>query len=45
MIRGAQALFPPNLEILKNYYEMGQRDAMRFLLDCDILERQLGDPV
>uniref|UniRef100_A0A0R3RYS3 PNPLA domain-containing protein n=1 Tax=Elaeophora elaphi TaxID=1147741 RepID=A0A0R3RYS3_9BILA len=45
MIRGAQALFPPNLEILKNYYEMGQRDAMRFLLDVGILERQLGDAV
>uniref|UniRef100_A0A1I7V6X9 PNPLA domain-containing protein n=2 Tax=Loa loa TaxID=7209 RepID=A0A1I7V6X9_LOALO len=45
MIRGAQALFPPNLEILRNYYEMGQRDAMRFLLDVGILERQLGDAV
>uniref|UniRef100_A0A915PCM1 PNPLA domain-containing protein n=1 Tax=Setaria digitata TaxID=48799 RepID=A0A915PCM1_9BILA len=41
MIRGAQALFPPSLEILKNYYEMGQRDAMRFLLDVGVLERQV----
>ncbi|KAM3727644.1 Patatin-like phospholipase domain-containing protein [Dirofilaria immitis] len=45
MIRGAQALFPPNIEILRNYYEMGQRDAMRFLLDVGVLERQLGDAV
>lgn len=45
MIRGAQALFPPNLEILRNYYEMGQRDAMKFLLDVGVLERQLGDAV
>ncbi|KAL3990624.1 Patatin-like phospholipase family protein [Acanthocheilonema viteae] len=45
MIRGAQALFPPNLEILKNYYEMGQRDAMKFLLDAGFLERQMGDAV
>uniref|UniRef100_A0A1I8EYE7 PNPLA domain-containing protein n=2 Tax=Wuchereria bancrofti TaxID=6293 RepID=A0A1I8EYE7_WUCBA len=43
MIRGAQALFPPNLDVLKSYYEMGQRDAMRFLLGAGILERQLGD--
>ncbi|CAG9535685.1 unnamed protein product [Cercopithifilaria johnstoni] len=45
MVRGAQALFPPNLEILRNYYEMGQRDAMKFLLNFGILERQLGDAV
>ncbi|EJW87436.1 hypothetical protein WUBG_01649, partial [Wuchereria bancrofti] len=45
MIRGAQALFPPNLDVLKSYYEMGQRDAMRFLLGAGILERQLGDAV
>uniref|UniRef100_A0A8R1XXP7 PNPLA domain-containing protein n=1 Tax=Onchocerca volvulus TaxID=6282 RepID=A0A8R1XXP7_ONCVO len=45
VVRGAQALFPPNLKILRNYYEMGQRDAMRFLLDVGILERQLGDAV
>ncbi|VDO30157.1 unnamed protein product [Brugia timori] len=45
MIRGAQALFPPNVDVLKSYYEMGQRDAMRFLLGVGILERQLGDAV
>ncbi|VDM99476.1 unnamed protein product, partial [Thelazia callipaeda] len=45
MVRGAQALFPPDIKILKNYYDMGQRDAMKFLLELNILERQYGDAV
>ncbi|EGT55308.1 hypothetical protein CAEBREN_26275 [Caenorhabditis brenneri] len=31
LYRGARALFPPNRHILKEYYEMGQADADRFI--------------
>ncbi|KAK0403788.1 hypothetical protein QR680_017122 [Steinernema hermaphroditum] len=42
IVRGAQALFPPSREVLTGYYDMGFRDAMKFLLDEGLLERGEG---
>ncbi|KHN80539.1 Patatin-like phospholipase domain-containing protein 4 [Toxocara canis] len=35
IVRGAQALFPPSIEVLKGYFEMGFRDALKFLIEND----------
>ncbi|KAK0403789.1 hypothetical protein QR680_017122 [Steinernema hermaphroditum] len=45
IVRGAQALFPPSREVLTGYYDMGFRDAMKFLLDEGLLERGEGSDV
>uniref|UniRef100_A0A1I7ZCU5 PNPLA domain-containing protein n=1 Tax=Steinernema glaseri TaxID=37863 RepID=A0A1I7ZCU5_9BILA len=45
IVRGAQALFPPTREVLTSYYDMGYRDAMKFLLDEGLLERGEGTAV
>ncbi|KAE9553283.1 hypothetical protein FO519_003496 [Halicephalobus sp. NKZ332] len=45
VVRGAQALFPPTSRTLHAYYEMGFRDAMRYLLKNGHLERIGGTEV
>jgi len=45
IVRGAQALFPPTSRTLHSYYEMGYRDAMRYLLHNGCLERVTGTEV
>ncbi len=45
IVRGARALFPPKRAILEQYYAMGYRDAMNFLLNQGWLERPEGTPV
>ncbi|KAI6227259.1 Patatin-like phospholipase domain-containing protein 4 [Aphelenchoides fujianensis] len=45
VMRGAHSLFPPTREILQAYYELGHRDAMKFLLNNGILERTEGTEV
>ena len=45
IVRGAQALFPPTNRTLHSYYEMGFRDAMRYLLSNGHLERVSGTEV
>ena len=45
LVRGAQALFPPNREILKEYYRRGYKDTYRFLLTNNLLERNPGSSV
>lgn len=45
IVRGAQALFPPTCRTLHAYYEMGFRDAMRFLLNNGYIERVVGTEV
>jgi len=45
IVRGARALFPPKRAVLEQYYTMGYRDAMNFLLNQGWLERPEGTPV
>ncbi|KAI1730485.1 ion channel domain-containing protein [Ditylenchus destructor] len=45
IVRAAQSLFPPNRQLLNEYYEIGFRDAMTFLQDYELFERPDGDPV
>jgi hypothetical protein len=45
IVRGAQALFPPSSRVLHAYFEMGYRDAMKFLLLNKLLERRIGTEV
>uniref|UniRef100_A0A914BZZ3 PNPLA domain-containing protein n=1 Tax=Acrobeloides nanus TaxID=290746 RepID=A0A914BZZ3_9BILA len=45
IIRGAQSLFPPSIERLQRYCEMGYRDGMSFLLRNGYLEREQGTEV
>lgn len=45
IVRGAQALFPPSIDILKGYFEMGFRDALKFLIENDLIEREEGTSV
>lgn len=44
-MRGAQALFPPSCQLLRNYYKQGFKDAFAFLIENDILERREGSSV
>eukprot|EP00080_Pristionchus_pacificus_P010506 PDM70526.1 hypothetical protein PRIPAC_46772 [Pristionchus pacificus] len=43
--RGAQTLFPPSRATLKHFYNQGYRDAFKFLLANDMLERDSGSEV
>ncbi|VDN59675.1 unnamed protein product [Dracunculus medinensis] len=45
IMRGAQALFPPSCQLLRNYYKQGFKDAFAFLIENDILERREGSSV
>ncbi|GMR50714.1 hypothetical protein PMAYCL1PPCAC_20909, partial [Pristionchus mayeri] len=45
ILRGAQTLFPPSRRRLRQFYEQGYRDAFKFLLDNDMLERDTGSSV
>ncbi|KAI1715129.1 transcription initiation factor TFIID subunit 2 [Ditylenchus destructor] len=45
VVRGAQALFPPKRRVLNGYYELGFRNAMKFLQDSGLYEGTEGDPV
>ncbi|GMT34870.1 hypothetical protein PFISCL1PPCAC_26167, partial [Pristionchus fissidentatus] len=45
IVRGAQSLFPPSRATLKHYYDQGYRDAFKFLLENDTLERETGSSV
>ncbi|WKX93539.1 hypothetical protein Q1695_011090 [Nippostrongylus brasiliensis] len=45
IVRGAQALFPPSLDVIENYYELGFKDTFRFLMKNDILQREEGTAV
>ncbi|KAF8383452.1 hypothetical protein PRIPAC_72594, partial [Pristionchus pacificus] len=45
IVRGAQALFPPSRATLKQYHDQGYRDAFKFLLENDMLERDAGSSV
>ncbi|KAK6026149.1 hypothetical protein OSTOST_07934 [Ostertagia ostertagi] len=45
IVRGAQALFPPARPVLESYYEAGFKDAFRFLIKHDIIERNSGTAV
>uniref|UniRef100_A0A915D6Y7 PNPLA domain-containing protein n=1 Tax=Ditylenchus dipsaci TaxID=166011 RepID=A0A915D6Y7_9BILA len=45
VVRGAQALFPPSRAVLTAYFDMGFRNAMKFLLDNDFYEREEGNPL
>ncbi|GMT02855.1 hypothetical protein PENTCL1PPCAC_25029, partial [Pristionchus entomophagus] len=45
IVRGAQSLFPPSRATLKQYYDQGYRDAFKFLLENDMLERDVGSSV
>uniref|UniRef100_A0A1I7XEV7 PNPLA domain-containing protein n=1 Tax=Heterorhabditis bacteriophora TaxID=37862 RepID=A0A1I7XEV7_HETBA len=45
IVRGAQALFPPSRDVLKNYYEMGFKDTFRFLCTHNMLKRPKGTEV
>ncbi|KAI1707986.1 patatin-like phospholipase domain-containing protein [Ditylenchus destructor] len=45
IVRAAQSLFPPNTQLLNDYYEIGFRNAMKFLQDNELFERPDGDPV
>jgi len=43
--RGMQALFPPNLRILQEYYTLGYIDTMKFLMQHRYFERDEGSSV
>uniref|UniRef100_A0A0K0CSU4 PNPLA domain-containing protein n=1 Tax=Angiostrongylus cantonensis TaxID=6313 RepID=A0A0K0CSU4_ANGCA len=45
IVRGAQALFPPSRIVLQNYYDMGYKDTLRFLIKHDIVQRPTGTEV
>ncbi|GMR33155.1 hypothetical protein PMAYCL1PPCAC_03350, partial [Pristionchus mayeri] len=45
IVRGAQALFPPSRTTLKHYYDQGYRDAFKYLIEHDMLERDPGSSV
>ncbi|MFH4978576.1 hypothetical protein AB6A40_005285 [Gnathostoma spinigerum] len=45
VIRGAQALFPPSNDVLEGYYQMGFRDAYKFLIESELIERETGTSV
>ncbi|CAJ0606987.1 unnamed protein product [Cylicocyclus nassatus] len=45
IVRGAQALFPPSRAVLQAYYDLGYKDALRFLIKNEIVERPEGTEV
>ncbi|VDM56407.1 unnamed protein product [Angiostrongylus costaricensis] len=45
IVRGAQALFPPSRTVLQNYYDMGYKDTLKFLIKHDIVQRPTGTEV
>ncbi|VDK45569.1 unnamed protein product [Anisakis simplex] len=45
IVRGAQALFPPSIDVLTSYFRMGYRDAFKFLIENNLLEREEGTAV
>jgi len=45
MKRGMQALFPPSMRVLEDYYKLGYLDTMKFLLKHRCFERDVGTEV
>ncbi|KAJ1365924.1 hypothetical protein KIN20_026406 [Parelaphostrongylus tenuis] len=45
IVRGAQSLFPPSRILMQNYFDMGYRDTLRFLIKHDIVQRPKGTEV
>uniref|UniRef100_A0A7I4Y2E7 PNPLA domain-containing protein n=1 Tax=Haemonchus contortus TaxID=6289 RepID=A0A7I4Y2E7_HAECO len=45
IVRGAQALFPPSRAVLESYYQAGFKDAFKFLIKHEILQRGSGTEV
>jgi len=45
MKRGMQALFPPSMQVLEDYYKLGYMDTMKFLMKHRSFERDEGSSI
>jgi len=45
IVRGVHSLFPPSPQNLRAYYQTGYNNAMKWLIDNDLIEREEGSEV